>query len=220
MKKQKARKKSTSSPAEDSSKNPEVRFVPTSFDGDDLELRAFAIPQSWRWTSCEDALLQHKARGVMMHLPLFWQLEPALYAACRAVHAPIFINDPRNLPVAAAALRSAGIDTVVSEVADATALSSYLHEKKSARPKLWFIVHRANNLEWDLPGGLLGEGEAVVQEVQLFPGMPVLIQCTHLAAKKSPRFHRSKNDVSAFKLPFTLREEGRCSCGEIIVGRA
>lgn len=67
--------------------------------------------------------------------------------------------------VAAAVIRSAGIDAVVSEVADAAALSSYLYEKNSMRPKLWFLVHRANTPSQDVPAGLGGEHEAVVQDV-------------------------------------------------------
>ena len=113
----------------------------------------------------EDALHKHKVRGVVMHLPLSLQLEPAVYAACRAVGAPIFINNPHNLPLAAAALRSGGMDTVVSEVADAASLSSYLYEKGSARPKLWFVVHRADAASRDIPAGLLGAGEVVVEDV-------------------------------------------------------
>lgn len=119
----------------------------------------------------ENALREYKARGVVMHLPLFLQLEPGVFAACRAIGAPLFINSPSNLPLAAAALRSGGVDTVVSEVADAAALSSYLYEKKSVRPKLWFLVRRTDTALQDVPAGLLGEGEAVVVDVHTPKGL-------------------------------------------------
>lgn len=113
----------------------------------------------------ENALREHKVRGLVMHLPLFSHTEPLVYAACRALGAPIFINNPHNLPVATAALRSGGMDAVVSKVADAAALSSYLYEKGGPRPRLWFLVNGGSAGSSRVPAGLGGKDEVVVVDV-------------------------------------------------------
>src|SRR6185369_8776282 len=89
------------------------RVVPSSFDPDDPALLAVPRPLEAAWPSVEAALRHFGSRAVMMRLPLFWQAEPLLHAACRAAGAPIFVNEPENMPLGAAALQN-GVDTVVT----------------------------------------------------------------------------------------------------------
>ncbi len=210
------------------------RIVPTSFDPEDPELRGFPIPLKWRWASCEEALRVFGATGVMMRLPLFWQLESPLWSACKKAGAFIFTNDPENMPLGAAAIRSANIDCVVTETKDASLFSDFLREKKYQLPRSWIIIHPANSDEWSLPKL---EGANVAQEVHLFPGIPLLEQCANLRAKQRPRFHINSSymwDTSlgeitgntddplpliGYRIPFPLKEEGACSCGRRIVAR-
>ena len=108
-----------------------------------------------------------------MRLPLFWQLEVPLWYACRAVSAPIFLNDPENMPVGAAAIQRGGIDTIVTEQRDAEQFAAYLQAEHAALPQKWHIVHRAKDA-WRVPAELLHHH--VTHEVHLFPGFPILAQ--------------------------------------------
>jgi len=170
----------------------------------------------------------------MMRLPLFWQLEPALHAACRAAGAPIFINEPENTQVGAEAVRQANIDTVVSEAADAPAFSSYLAQKNSPRPHNWILVHRPK-AEWMLPGALVEKDVRVAQEVHLFPGMVAFSQCEALADAKATGFHLCEDFFlenlgahsyvtnAALLVPLErfeiapVREKSACVCGKPIL---
>lgn len=212
------------------------RVVPTSFDPDDPDLRAFPRLLSWQWSSCEDALKRFAPRVVMMRLPLFWQVEPLLHAACRSVPAPIFVNDADNMPVGEAAIRLAYVDTVVTDTADAFKFSSFLSDKKTWS-KSWLIIHRPDS-SWDIPPSL-GDAQ-VAQEVHIFPGVPLLIQCADLAnVRSSALFHGSlefKMDIltdriaitgsnedpvplTNLEIPLRLKRNGVCACGEEIVQR-
>ncbi len=214
------------------------RVVPTSFDPNDPDLRAFPRPLSWKWSSCEDALKRFAPRVVMMRLPLFWQVEPLLHEACRAVPAPIFVNDADNMPVGEAAIRLAYVDTVVTDTSDSFAFSSFLSEKKTL-PKSWIIIHRPDST-WDIPTPLRDARETrVAQEVHVFPGVPILHQCAELSEKKEPAFHASAEfqievekdriyisgstsdpfPLSRLEIPLALRETGLCPCGKKIFVR-
>ncbi len=205
------------------------RIIPTSFDADDAALAGFPLHHLYRWDSCAHALVELKAHGVMMRLPLFWQLEVLLWYASRAARAPIFLNDPENMPVGAAALQLGGMDTVVTEQRDAGAFVEYLQKEKMALPEKWIVVHRADDV-WKLPAALADS--RVAQEVHLFPGLPVLSQCPHLMdVRGTPGFHLkkeiryepdfetcetpSKDAIPSFKLrmpPITMGPV--CACGE------
>ena len=209
------------------------RVIPSSFDADDSELRAFPSKSDWKWDSCQKALQNFQTRAVMMRLPLFWQMESPLHAACRSVGAPIFINEPENMPVGAAALSSAEVDTVVTEAGDGFSFSEYLSQKNLPLPRNWVIVHRSD-APWQIPAALRDAPEIqVAQEVHAFPGLPILHQCQILARKKASVFHVSDafalqhddtgtsitsiGDVllslTRFELPFTLATIGTCVCG-------
>lgn len=185
-------------------------------------------------------ILRHfGSRGILMRLPLFWQLESPLYTACRATGAPLFVNDQGNMPVGDAALRLAELDTVVTGAADATMFSSYLSEHGTPLP-MWFIIHPLPSEPWDIPPALKKNDVRVAQEVHLFPGVPLLEQCPSLADNKEPVFHASgsyaieysdaktlissiKDDLASLKryeLPVQLKEDGTCPCGKIRVSGA
>ena len=213
--------------------------APTSFDPDDPELRAFPRPLNWRWTSCELALRAFKSSGIMMRLPLFWQVEPALFAAGQAAGAPIFVNDQGNMPVGAAAIRTASMDTVVTDTEDAQRFSSYLLKRGAQFPAAWIVVHPISQTAWAIPAPLRRGAAHVAQEVHLFPGVPVLEQCEKLAARKEPVFHLSESylfeveggatyltsigddplPLFRYALPVTIAQGERCSCGKKVATR-
>ncbi|OGG56912.1 hypothetical protein A3D71_00295 [Candidatus Kaiserbacteria bacterium RIFCSPHIGHO2_02_FULL_55_20] len=213
--------------------------VPTSFNPDDPKLRAFPRPLNWRWTSCELALRAFKSSGIMMRLPLFWQVEPALFAAGQAAGAPIFVNDQGNMPVGAAAIRTASMDTVVTDTEDAQRFSSYLLKRGAQFPAAWIIVHPILQKAWTIPAPLRSGTAHVAQEVHLFPGVPVLEQCEKLAARKEPVFHLSESylfeveggatyltsigddplPLFRYALPVTIAQGERCSCGKKVATR-
>lgn len=216
-----------------------ARIFPSSFDANSKALRAFPRALDWKWSSCERALRESGSTVVMMRLPLFWQLESPLHAACRSVGAPIFVNEPENMPVGAAAIYSASVDTVVSASADAFSFVSYMLEKKVALPRVWVLVHEAQG-EWRIPAPLESASLNVSQEVHLFPSTVLLSQCAHLAASKKSDFHifdgyswELLNDASyitsagddplplyRYKLPFKLVEAEKCACGRTVVRKA
>lgn len=193
------------------------RVVPSSFNPDDPQLRAVPRPLEASWPSAEAILKAFGVRAVMMRLPLFWQTEPLLHAACRAAGAPIFTNDPENMPLGAAAL-SNGVDTVVTTAADAAAFAGYLAEKHTPLPPFWIIVHQADAPRWEVPTML--RGVKVAQEVHLFPGVPVLVQCPALVGKNRYHFSDIHSQeplpLSELELPFVLKDCGTCVCGKAI----
>jgi len=206
-----------------------MRLMPTSFDPNDPDLRSYLIPIDWKWTSCEDALRHAGAIGVMMRLPLFWQLEVPLRDACVAAGAFIFVSDRNNVPLAAEALRSAEIDCVVTDASDTLAFSGFLREKHREQPDSWFVIHPANAplISLDRLGDASG-----AQEVHLFPGLPVLEQCHALRSLKGASFHLcegfeyvAESQTVAIegarpmrvRLPFALHEDRTCVCGRAVV---
>ena len=194
----------------------ECDFIPSSFDPDDPDLKALPRPHGWRWSSCEAALKEFGTRGLMVRLPLFWQIIPPLHESCRTLGIPIFINDLANMPLGAAALLHAGVDTVIAEAGDATQFAAFLKQNKLSFPKAWLVIHRANDA-WNIPETLAAS--SLVQEVHLSPGVVLLSQCPELMRQKKPLFHderAEKSDLRAFRLV----EKGTCACGRTILGRA
>lgn len=209
------------------------RIFPSSFDPDDKDLRAFPRAIDWQWMSCERALRSAGSKGVMTRLPAYWQMGFPLHAACRAVGIPLFANGAENIPVGAMAIKTGGIDTVVSESRDAGAFADYLVKRALPYPRLGILVHRIQDT-WDVPRTVLDTWDTVAQEVHAFPGVPVLDQCAVLSDKKVSRFHLSDeyswevNGTEAlmtsigdallpfyqYKLPRALRKAGTCSCGK------
>ncbi len=212
------------------------RVMPSSFDPDDQNLLAYPYYLSPRWDSCEKALRAFGARGVMMRLPLFWQTESLLHHACRAVSAFIFINESTNMPVGALALREGEVNTIVTDINDALVFSSYLRDKKFPLNQAWIIVHQLTNDIVAIPEVLMKKEVYVAQEVHIFPGVPLLEQCSKLWEKKSPLFHLSDSyrgeetetgfvvtsteDVPfpffRYELPRSIHEKEKCECGKTI----
>lgn len=216
-------------------KSPANKIVPTSFNANDAALRGFPIPLDWKWTSCAEALGSFHAVGVMMRLPLFWQLEVPLFHACKEAGAFIFISDRGNMPLAAEAIRTARIDCVVTDAEDAKTFSNFLIEKSLSKPRSWIIVHRAT-----LPSAPVTNiaGAVGAQEVHLFPGVPVLVQCETLRSLDKALFHvhsdlewnAESNTVTScvdipvplqnYPLPFTIQKIHTCECGQAVVTNA
>lgn len=172
-----------------------------------------------------------------MRTPIFWQWGMSLHAACRALGIPIFVNEPENVPVGAMALKRSGVDTVVTENKDAAAFASYCMEKSLPLPKAWVLVHRAQNPDWRVAAGVATS--RVAQEVHIFPGVPILVQCPFLAESQATRFHFSKeflwemrgDEVYAtarkddplplknVRIPLMLQQAEHCACGAQTVTR-
>lgn len=211
-----------------------VRIFPTSFDAQEKDVLAYARALEWRWDSAHFALKHFASTGVMMRLPLFWQLESPLFYAAEEVGAFIFVNDAANMPLGAAALKSANIDVVVTHVADSTAFAAYIFEHQIPQPD-WLIVHPLSD-ELGTLSPLLRNAR-VAEEVHLFPGVPLLSQCGTLIDEKKRRFHstdgytvtRRENGYAIsggaqdtvplvdFPLPTPLSENETCACGRTIL---
>lgn len=212
------------------------RVMPSSFNPDDPALCAFPYHHTAGWSSCERTLRDSGAHGVMMRLPLFWQVEPNLFSACQAAGAFIFINDADNMPLGAAAVRDARIDAIVTDAPDAHAFAQYLLEKKSGMAKTWIIVHTPHKDIRPISQILKEPHVRVAQEIHVFPGVPALEQCALLEKNKGSSFHVSDSygyekttdglaltstDASPlplfrYELPLPLHEEGQCGCGKTI----
>ena len=124
-----------------------MRYVPSSFDPNDADMRAITIAADWNWPTCAQALKKSGSVGVMMRLPLFWQLEVPLFHACKEAGAFLFVCEPQNMPFGAAALRDASIDTVVTDLNDALAFAQFLAARPQPLPPNWLIIRRADQQE-------------------------------------------------------------------------
>lgn len=151
------------------------RFLPSSFDPDDPDMKGIPVPLDWCWDSAEHTFKAWGSRGVMMRLPLFWQMEVPLFRACRSVGAFLFANDVGNMPLGAVATRIAEIDTVVTDFEDTCMFTSYLLECNAPLPKHWFIVRNQKNAHRQLPHALANV--AVYEETHSSPG---IIKVPHL----------------------------------------
>lgn len=213
------------------------RVFPSSFNPKDPDLLAFPRPIHWQWASCERILRFFGAQTVMTRLPHFWQLESPIHACCRNIGAPIFINEPENLALGAAAIVSASVDAIISEASVAAPFVSFLLERDVPLPALWLLIHKADAREWTVPLPLTQNGITVAQEVHLFPGVPVLEQCPVLASGKKSLFHVSDEyewemresetlitsvsddlfPLHRLLLPISIHTAGECACGKTTV---
>jgi len=140
------------------------------------------------------------------------------------------------MPVGAAAIRFADVNTVILEADDSFAFSAHLVEKGVSIPPYWVVIHRADGA-WETPR-TLQSASSVAQEVHLFPGVPILWQCEELMRVMLPQFHLSdeynwkvesetyitsaREDPLPFtllRMPFSLRKEKICSCGKDIFAK-
>jgi hypothetical protein len=199
------------------------RFVPTSFDPHDTTLTALRFNANWQYTSLTDALRSLGAELAILRLPLFWQILSPIHSACKEANCTIFVNERGNMPVGEAAAQFASANTVITDTEDAFTFSLYLNEKNTRIPN-WVVVHEPTK-RWDLPLSFSDHNVHVWQEVHLFPGVPMLVQCKDLAKNKMPLFHKVEDIGQEFVPPveFTLTPElvssGICTCGKEIVGR-
>lgn len=216
-----------------------VRVVPSSFDSTDPNLRALPLPTDWRWPSLAEALAALEVHTLILQQPGFWQMEPLAFYAARQSSIPICNIEPQNYPLDRAAIRFAGADGVLAEASEAAAIAEYLHVNNVAPCKAWILIHAADAPHWDTPPTLVRAQVGVAHEVHLTPGVPLLVQCKHLAKGSVPRFHRSSiftwgdnldaPTISAtalmpfaladFPLPFSLKDEGLCACGDRLYSR-
>jgi len=211
--------------------------APSSFNPKEEHLCAYPRPLGWDWPSCAGLLQHFGGKGVLSRLPLFWQVESPLYRACQAAGSFIFLNDKANMPLGAEAVRSAEIGTVLTDLDDASAFSSFLLAKNYPLPEAWLIVHVAEHIPGELPFPLANSPSKIGQEVHVLPGVPILEQCSTLSDTKKPLFHRSSGyyweteekhtlitgptedpcPLIRFELSFLLEEHDECPCGQEIV---
>ena len=213
------------------------RVVPASFEPGP-ELLALPRPFDLRWESYTRTLRSFGSLGVIVRFPTFWQLISPTYTASRAAETAILVSEPQNMPVAREAIKRALMDTIVTDTEDALVFCKFLAASGTALPRAWLIVHRAQAAHWDLPAPLDNSAIQIAQEVHLFPGVPVLVQCEVLASGKGSLFHLveayrwelgdavtisgTDDDPLPFvrlRLPFALHALEICSCGKTVFER-
>ena len=205
------------------------RLIPASFNPSESDMSACPIPADLGWDSCKNHFKHFNIVGVMMRLPLFWQMETPLQSAAREAGAFIFVNDRANMPLGQTALDIANIGAIVTDYPDALTFSAYLNEHNKPGPALWVIIHSLENALLPLPGTI--PGKSIAREVHIFPGLPMLVQCPNLIDKKTSDFHiaplfwhdaargshvlstRAGLPFSTVTLPFTITETDICPCG-------
>ncbi len=169
----------------------------------------------------------------LVRLPLFWQVLSLVHEACGRAGCTLFANERDNMPLANAAVRSAEANIVLTDAKDAYALSLFLAEKNTRMPN-WFIVHETKG-DWTTPV-MLDSDAKIVQEVHLFPGVPLLVQCEDLSKQRSASFHAASGiaiecldettlvtsaeamfvPLEQYWLDVRLATKGTCSCGKEI----
>lgn len=193
-----------------------VALVPASFDPSDRDMLAYPLPLGWQWESLKAALKSTEVRGVLVRLPLFWQVERAVFDACKAAGSYPFINDVGNIPVGIASIADAAMDCVLTTAEDARAFASAIRDRGTPAPKLWFVIWR-----FDQSPAPLALPGTTVHEVHMCPGVPVLTQCKDLADNGRSFFHAlvpgKEYPLQADNpsLPPAIQREGICTCGEI-----
>lgn len=211
------------------------RLFPSSFDPTDPEMTAIPRPLDWRWSSCERMLRYFGAKTVMLQLPNFWQVESYVHAACKNVGASLFPNEPENMPVGAAAIRSGEANVVIAEADHAATFASFLSDRGALFPEAWITIHQPDAASWVRPARIQ---DKVAHEIHLFPGMPILEQCEQLANNGRMHFHLSDDFIweifddraqiankdeefpfTQLELPFLLREIEVCTCDKKIYER-
>lgn len=207
----------------------EYRILPSSFNPEDPSLGAITRRVDWEWRSCTKVLEDGGAKGVMMRLPAFWQLESLLHRAAKRAHAYIFINDLKNMPVGAAAIHLAEVDAVVSSAQDSFEFSKYLEKNNHKFPRTWLIINPIENAV-ETPEPLRVRAVHVRHEVHAFPGVPLLVQCSRLSSRNPVEFHIADEfsstqtnentwelesvapDLRISRIRMQMNETGQCEC--------
>ena len=216
------------------------RLVPSTFSGSDAYLQAVPLWGEWQWPTLEEHLKRFEPETIILQLPTFWQLEPFVQTSARNAGAPLCVIEPQNFPLDKAAIRLASANTIIAEASEAAAIAEYLHAGQVALPHYWVLIHAADAVHWKVPQLLQGRGQEVAEEVQLVPGVPLLVQCKAIVDARSGQYHESdifvwnSNLVAPMisatetfpftlkdvALPFALKDEGVCLCGKRLVARA
>lgn len=209
-----------------------VRLSPLFFEGEPPVL--FPRLRRWAWRSLTAALESAGASACTGMLPLLWQTEPLAFAACRAARVPFFALDEGNAAVAARAVDTAGLDTILIREASAVAVANDFAEHNDRFPTNWILVREFGAAAVSEMGSI-ETSQRLFREIHLFPGVPLLVQCeARAAAHDASRFHlapglsiRHANGATLVSsdgdLPFTdltideLAPAGTCECGESLL---
>lgn len=218
-----------------------MRLFTTTFDPHKDEVIAFPRSSQWHWQTLGHTLTSRGAAGVLVRLPLFWQTEPLIFAACRAAGAFPFINDAANMPVGRMGLEAAGMNTILTAPEDAAMFGEYLVSKNLSALYHWVLVYSAEKNTFEIPDVLSRNPVAsITREIHLFPGIPIFFQCRELADTGRSAFHLAEgydvcldeNDKQPllagtkddalpllwYKLPWKVSAEPeKCSCGKTVL---
>jgi len=174
--------------AQDLIRTTDARVFSTSFDGSNADMPIYGRARNWQWASLHHFLRARRALGVLVRLPLFWQVEPLIFNACKDAGGFPFVNDVANMPVGRLAVTEANVNTILTTVQGAQGFSRHLVERNTPFPPNWFVVHQLSDTPIQLPY-LMRPGLIVHNEVHLFPGIPLFYQCAALAESRQLHFH-------------------------------
>lgn len=168
----------------------EIRYLVSEFSPDNTQ-SLFLIPQRFDtvWTSFDRELQGAKPKAALAALPLFWQLGPLFYQACRKNEVPASVmTNPADTPLIAAVLKEIEAQAVVTTPEIAQELSELFHKTTLKAPlRFWHLVTSlAEQYQFRAEAGAM-----VFIEKHLFPGIPIAYQCAHLAARQQELFHPS-----------------------------
>jgi len=210
------------------------RIFPTSFSPEGYEGGGFFRAGDWRWDTLEEHLKSSGALGVLVRLPLFWQVEPLIYYACKNAGSFLFLNDASNMPVGRVAIKNASFNTIVTTSDDALEFSKHIQEHNCNDFLNWIVVHPINDIDINRMKISYANTSYIAHEVHLFPGIPLFVQCSHLARGKSHHFHvasefsldtlegsisltgNESDAVPLYKVSINVsatREKKKCPCG-------
>lgn len=179
----KIEKEHTSSPQDG------MRLFPHAFDTKLSSGGAFFRDRSWEWGSLEGHLSTLNACGVLMRLPLFWQVEPLVFQVCKKTDSYLFLNDVANMPVGKVAIQNANCNTVLTTANDAVAFSDYLNGHNFNIATSWIVVHKIDSFDKEAANVLYAGAEYSAHEIHIAPGIPLFVQCPFLARNSNLTFH-------------------------------
>ena len=200
----------------------DVRHLPNDFDPKNISA-TYPLSMTWRWTWLQRVLQTAPAPGVVVRLPLFFQLEPLVFHACRESKTFLFLNDKANMPVARAALSEEAFSTVLTTEDDVTGLITYLTQQGFSKPLHWITISPLAPLRKIDLGS-----HRMMRSLHLVPGLPIFEECEdspdnfHLASPLTAESENGHWHISGyldnplplwrFHLPFSP-ECCKCSCG-------
>lgn len=179
-----------------------MRFLPSTFPGATYDGAVHTIPAEWRWEWLSEALRSVCAQGVIVRIPLLWQLEPLIFYACKDAGSFLFINDRTNMPVAYEAILKSSMNTIITTPDDAQEFAAFLEEKDT--PALsWILICSP---EQRPPTNVSG---TILMSIQASPGIPLYESCT----QHPDTFHQATYTTTP---PKDDRSTGTCTCGKDI----